>query len=129
MSDKCWKRIRLDLAPNPGFPRGSAGRAYLLHLPVDAQERIDSAEIERNPGRATVRRFWSSEPDEYGQVVQADGQWHFRYEQRANDAIFRPGPAGLQIGSDAVVESPDGVVRRFRVTSMKSLEALPQRQR
>lgn len=122
-----WKKIRLDLAPSSGFPKGSPGRAHLLQVPVNRQGAIDAAEIERFPTRATVRRFWSSEPDEFGKVVRADGHWLLCYDREVGEVIFRLGPEALQLGGEVTVEGPDGVHSRFRVTSVKQLDTTPPR--
>lgn len=129
MRPLCWKKIRLDLAPTPGFPKGSPARSYLLQVPLDPDGEIDGAEIERYPARATVRRFWSSEPDEYGKVIRADGHWRFCYDRRNGDAFFQLGPEAFELGGEVTVEGPDKTIHRFRVTSIKSLETAPQRQR
>ncbi len=128
MCPETWKKIRLDLAPTPGFPKGSPGRSYLLQVPVDSNGDIDAAELERYPTRATVRRFWSSEPDEYGKIVRAEGQWQLHYDRKIGEAIFRLGPEALQLGGEVTIEGPDGAAFRFRVTSVQHLDgALPRR--
>ena len=124
-----WKKVRLELAPTPGFPKGSPGRSYLLQVPVNENGEIDAVEIERYPTRATVRRFWSSEPDEYGKVVRADGHWLLCYDRDAGEAIFRLRSEALHLGGEVTVEGPDGVPSRFRVTSVKQLDTSPPRTR
>ena len=63
-----WQSVRLELDRTQDFPSGSAVRAYLLRLPVDAEGRIDEAAMSRAPERATMRRFWPNEPDCSGYV-------------------------------------------------------------
>jgi len=124
-----WKKIRLDLAPAPGFPKGSPGRSYLLQVPVNLQGEIDAAEIERYPARATARRFWSSEPDEYGTIARTDGHWLLRYDRKDGEAFFRLGPQALKLGGEVTVEGPDGTACQFRVTSIMHVDAASQRSR
>ena len=117
-----WKKIRLELAPTDGFPKGSAGRSYLLQVPVNPHGEIDAPELERYPMRATFRRFWSSEPDEYGTVARADSHWRLCYDRKDEEASFRLGLQALRLGSEVTVEDPDGTSWRFRVTDIKHLD-------
>ena len=70
-----WKTVRLELAGTAQFPAGSVGRAYLIRLPLDDTDGIDEAAFRANPERATVHRFWSSEPDETGHLVRDGDGW------------------------------------------------------
>ena len=70
-----WKNIRLELGRTSDFPGGSVSRAYLLRLPLDDNDLVDEQALQRSPHRATVRRYWSTEPDESGLVVRIDDGW------------------------------------------------------
>src|SRR5690349_8889466 len=59
-----WRSIRLELASTGEFPGGSVSRTFLVNLPLDDHDAVDRAALARNPRRATVRRHWSTEPDE-----------------------------------------------------------------
>jgi hypothetical protein len=67
-----WQAIRLELHRTYDFPNGSAGRAYLLRLPLDPGGSIDETAMRESPERATMRRFWPNEPDCSGHV-RCDG--------------------------------------------------------
>ena len=54
-----WKTIRLELAATREFPTGSAGRAFLLRLPLRDDGSIDEAEV------APVRL----DPDQLRQIM------------------------------------------------------------
>lgn len=119
-----WKTIRLELAATDAFPKGSASRAYLLRLPLDAAGCIDRHAVERDPTQATMQRFWASEPDVYGHVEERDGQWVFRARRKTGDVIFRLGATALRPTEQVTVEEPCGKILPFRVASVKGLPSL-----
>jgi hypothetical protein len=119
-----WMTIRLELAATEGFAHGSAGRAFLLRVPLDNQGHIDADALARSPTRASVSRFWASEPDEYGKIEQADGSWIFRSHSRKNgEAVFRLESPLFQLGGQVTIEDPEGQKLPFRVTSVRGLGA------
>lgn len=121
-----WKKVRLELAPMEKFPRGSASRAYLLHVPLNEAGRIDCAALQRNPSMATVRRFWPSQADDFGHIVKADGAWSFRCgRHKCAQAVFRFGRGALELGRQVTIEARDGGCLRFRVASVTQLGASP----
>ena len=75
-----WKVIRLELASSWEFPRGSAGRSYLIRLPLTDEGAIDTATLASQPARATVRRYWANEADMIGNLVPTPqgyaAAWH-----------------------------------------------------
>lgn len=90
-----WKTIRLELAPTAQFPTGSVSRGYLIRAPLNDNGMIDEQSLNRAPERAKVRRFWSTEPDERGQVTRVDGHWALRCSGKSDrlldlDARIRP---------------------------------------
>ena len=73
-----WKSIRLELGSTGEYPEGSVSRAYLLRLPLDASDVVDSATLARSAAKATVRRHWSTEADQRGVVVSSGSDWAMR---------------------------------------------------
>lgn len=117
-----WNTIRLELAATREFPMGSAGRAFLIRLPIREDGSIDEAEVARWPSRATVRRFWASEPDASGRIVRCAGGWECRCEQRGAEArVFCLLPHPLKLEEEVVMTCPDGLPLPFRVASMTKL--------
>ena len=114
-----WKTIRLELARTAGFPTGSPGRAYIMRLPLNAAGQIDDALLAQYPSRATARRFWASEADQFGHVERADG--HYVLQCDSDAATFRlPAASILLPGQIVELEGPDGAPQPFRVASIKS---------
>jgi hypothetical protein len=126
-----WKVIRLELASNWQFPRGSAGRSYLIRLPLDEDGAIDSGALESQPVRATVRRYWPNEADMVGQLVHTGAGYAIRYEMNgsrptgskvngnAADRLFRLDVDAVRIGQEVSLTEPDGHVARFRVAGIQ----------
>lgn len=115
-----WKNIRLELDRTNDFPRGSASRSYLLRLPLGEDGAIDAEELKDQPYRATVRRFWPSEPDLAGYVVPGGGGWELAYERGAPGSGHIETTA-LLLGECVTLVEPDGRSLPFRVAAVESL--------
>jgi len=112
-----WKSIRLELGSTGEFPAGSVSRAYLVRLPLDDHDAVDEDEVRLNPARATVRRHWSTEPDQKGHVTRANGHWSMRCDGK--DRLLRLGSLPIRLGSYLSVVEPNGDVLPFRVASVR----------
>lgn len=110
-----WKTIRLELAGTRDFPAGSVSRGYLIRLPLSDSGSIDEASLAQSPQRATVRRFWSTEPDESGRVVRANGHLALRCAGRPDRLLDTP---SFDIGEQVIVIDGDGARLPFRVASI-----------
>lgn len=127
-----WKVIRLELASNWEFPRGSAGRSYLIRLPLTDDGAIDSASLESQPARATVRRYWPNQADMVGYLVHTPTGYAIRYEMNgarlnggshangnSDRSLYRFGADAIRIGEEIFLTEPDGNDARFRVAGMQ----------
>jgi hypothetical protein len=114
-----WSLIRLELGRTAEFPGGSASRAYILRLPLDGQGVIDRVALAQNPGMATVRRFWPSQPDEHGYVVRKGRGWAFSYAMGDDDDedLFHLEAHPLRLGNYVTITETDGHQYPFRVVS------------
>lgn len=113
-----WKSIRLELGSTGQFPAGSVSRAYLLRLPLDDQDLIDEAAFLRAPSKATVRRHWSTEPDEAGLVLWLDDSWSMRCNGMP-DRMLQLDGRPLRLGQQISVVEPTGAVLPFRIASIR----------
>jgi hypothetical protein len=113
-----WKKIRLELARTTGFPNGSVSRGYLIQLPLDSEGRIDSGVFGLKPHHATVRRYWSTEPDESGLVVPNENGWTMRCNG-GPDRMLLLGGQSIRLGEQVSVLEPDGGVLPFTVASIR----------
>ena len=112
-----WKNVRLELARTQDFPNGSAGRAYLLRVPLDDVGEIDEGTIVHNPERATVRRHWPNEPDRNGHLVRMSGGWAFSYAlgDGQGDGIVHLEARPFRIGEQVMIVEPSGAKLPFKV--------------
>jgi hypothetical protein len=127
-----WKIVRLELASNWEFPRGSASRSYLIRLPLNEDGAIDRDTLESQPARATVRRYWPNQADMLGYLVHTQPGYAIRYEMNESrlngGAHFKGnGPPGLvqfaadaiKIGEEIFLTEPDGREARFRIAGVQ----------
>lgn len=112
-----WKSIRLELARTGEFPAGSVSRAYLLRLPLDDFDIVDRSAFQENPSRATVRRHWSTEPDERGAIIPSGSDWAMASEEKRR--LLKLDSQPVRIGRQVSVVEPDGTVLPFNVASVR----------
>lgn len=112
-----WNLLRLELARTSEFPEGSASRAYMLRLPLDAEGLIDEAALAKRPGMATVRRFWPNEADQTGHLMRNRKGWVFSYAIGEDDdeMLYHLEGHHLRLGEYVTITEPDGVRLPFRV--------------
>lgn len=102
-----WRTIRLELAETSDFPTGSVSRGYLIRLSLDDSGSIDEATFAQSPRKATVRRFWSTEPDESGRLMRSNGHWALQCNGKP-ERLLAIKPATLAVGEKVAVVGPDG---------------------
>jgi hypothetical protein len=113
-----WKSIRLELARTKEFPRGSVSRGYLLRLPLNDSDVIDPASFELSPHSATVRRYWSTEPDEAGMVIRLTDGWALRCDGKP-DRLLEIDSRPIRLGQQLAVVDPDGATLPFKIASIR----------
>jgi hypothetical protein len=113
-----WKNIRLELGRTNEFPAGSVSRGYLLRLPLDPDGSVDRAALQRHPNRAKVRRYWSTEPDESGDVLPSEDNWSLRCDGKP-PRMLDLGGKGIHIGDLVSVTEPDGTTFPFKIASVR----------
>lgn len=128
-----WKVIRLELASSWEFPRGSAGRSYLIRLPLAEDGAIDTASLKSQPARATVRRFWPNQADMLGYLEHTPHGFAIRFEMNgtaklnggselnghAEQQQFQFGAEAIRIGEKVFLTEPDGRQLPFRIASLQ----------
>lgn len=114
-----WNTIRLELAETRDFPMGSVGRGYLIRIPLKNDGSIDEAALAQSPKRATVRRFWSSDPDESGHVVPMDD--HLALRLNGDGERLLSLKSRLDSGERVEVIESDGLTLPFRVADVRHL--------
>lgn len=127
-----WKVIRLELASSWEFPKGSAGRSYLIRLPLTESGTIDPVSLESQPARATVRRHWPNQADMLGYLVQTPMGYAIQYEGNATRPTENADANGdheqrllqfcadaIKVGEQIFLTEPDGRELQFRVASLQ----------
>lgn len=118
-----WKVIRLELASSWEFPRGSAGRTYLIRLPLNEDGAIDAGTLDAQPARATVRRYWANQADKLGYLVRTPAGYAIRYEARghgeSDPQLFSFNAEAFEVGAQIALTELDGRELQFRVASLQ----------
>ncbi|HEY0630361.1 MAG TPA: hypothetical protein VGD23_13635 [Sphingomicrobium sp.] len=128
-----WKVVRLELASSWQFPRGSAGRSYLVRVPLTDEGVIDTAALEAQPARATVRRYWPNQADMVGQLVYTSPGYAIQYELNGVDKanghsatngngeppLLRFGADTIKLGNEILLTEPDGNQARYRIAKLQ----------
>lgn len=127
-----WKVVRLELASSWQFPRGSAGRSYLIRLPLTEDGAIDTAALESHPAQATVRRHWPNEADMIGHLEHTPTGYAIRYDGNGEakpgeslrtgdggDRLFEMRSEAIKVGEQIFLTEPDGRQLRFRIASLQ----------
>lgn len=120
-----WTTIRLELAAAPDFPSGSVSRGYLIRLPLDENGSVDAAALSQAPQRATVRRFWSTDPDESG-CVGSVGDESLTLELNGS-RVLAVRPSSFKTGGGVALIGSDGSSLPFRVASIRQVAKTEQR--
>ena len=113
-----WKQIRLELASTADFPLGSVARAYLIRLPIADDDHVDRAAYRENPARAVVRRHWSTEPDQTGQMLEAGEEWIIRCDGKPESRLELDGKT-LRLGQHVPLRLGEGTVLPLRIASIR----------
>ena len=113
-----WKSIRLELGGTQAFPAGSVGRAYVIRLPLGTDARVDEASLVAAPSRATVQRYWSSDPDERGTLVKCEHGWIVRCNGSADRKLELDGKT-IRIGQQITIRDGEGTSLPLRVASIR----------
>lgn len=116
------KRIWLELARTPQYPKGSARHGYELVAPLDEQGHLAADEWRTAREACTVRRFWEGDADEHGRLVhRRDGKWAFSYSPGDDDdePIFRLDKHVFQPGEYVSITEHDGETLPFRVVDVR----------
>lgn len=118
------KRIRLELARNPGFPEGSALRGYEFVAPLTPDGHIDATAWRAPETRAKcrVRRFWDGEPDRDGELIHTrKREWAFSYAPGEDDdeAFAKLDRHLVKLGEYLTVREPGGDAFTFRIAGVE----------
>jgi len=115
------KKIRMELARGPEFPQGNANHGFELVLPLGADGGIDAAAHGRDPLVCSAVRFWGSQEDQHGLLIQTDdGGWAVSFEigEADDEPIHDLERHRFAVGEYVTLRERDGVSRTFRVVGV-----------
>lgn len=119
-----FRRIRLELAREPGHPEGDAHTAYVLVAPLDREGRLD-VEVARSFRDAcqVVRLRPGADQEEGALRRRPGGSWAFHYESDGDeddDPAYRLGEHRFAPGEYVTIFEDEGA-HTYRVVSVQSL--------
>jgi hypothetical protein len=119
-----FRRIRLELAREPGHPAGSSRDGYELIAPLDHEGRIDATLWKAHREACGVTRFRAHEDDEVGHLIhKPGGSWTFHYDVTGEDedeAGYRFQDEPFVVGEYLSV-TEDDKQHTYRVVSVEHL--------
>jgi hypothetical protein len=121
----CFRRIRLELAREPGHPEGEWNVAYIMVAPLDDEGRIDPDQWKKHRDACRVARLRPNEPESRGHLVhRPGGSWAFQYdisgEARSDESGYHFQDERFVL--DEYVSIKDGgKMRTFRVVGVSHL--------
>lgn len=119
-----FRRIRLELAREPGHPEGDAHIGYWLTAPLTSDGRLDPTAAHAFPDACVVVRFGAGEDDTHGLLHRRPGgSWSFHYDRETGadeDPGYRLGAHRFAVGEYVTIEENEGA-HTYRVASVQSL--------
>ena len=118
---RAFRRIRLELAREPGHPAGSRRHGYVFVAPLDESGRIDAKLWKQNRDDCRVVRFRPNDEDIGHLIHRPGGSWAFHYDidgDEDDEVGFRFDDEKFVIGEYVSIRE-DEAMHTFRVTSVE----------
>jgi hypothetical protein len=120
-----FRRIRLELAREPGHPAGDSGIGYIIVAPLTAGGHLDVELARSHPEACAVARFRSGADSEHGHLRRRPGgSWSFHYdlldETEEDDPAYRLDQHRFDVGEYVTVNEDDGA-HTYRVIAVEKI--------
>lgn len=120
-----FRRIRLELAREPGRPEGDARIGYTVLAPLDKDGRIDVETARDHREDCRVIRFHTGrDPDEGYLRRRPGGSWAFHYDfedgAEDDDPAYRLGEHRFALGEYVTIQEDEGA-HTYRVARVDTL--------
>lgn len=119
-----FRRIRLDLAREPGHPVGDRGYGYVFVAPLDADDRIDPELWRAHRELCRVVRTRPDDEQSIGMLVRRPGgSWAFRYPDDAgegDEAGVHFGEEQMRVGEYVSIREEDEM-HVYRITAVEHI--------
>ena len=119
-----FRKIRLELAREPGHPEGDHGVAYTILAPLDSESRIDAKLWKQHREACRIARLRPDLEEQWGHLLhRPGGAWAFHYDNAAN----LPDDTGYHFADERFVTgeyvsiNEDGKMHTYRVVSVAHL--------
>jgi hypothetical protein len=117
-----FRKIRLELAREPGHPTGDPAFGYALFAPLDGHGRLDAEVWRAHRVHCRVVRFRPNGEEDVGHLVHTQGgSWRFHYDIDGvldDESGFRLSSECFDPGEYVSVKSADGM-HTYRVISVE----------
>lgn len=120
-----FRRIKLELAREPGHPQGDAHIGYVVQAPLDSDGRLDVETARAHREECRVVRFHSGREREEGYLRRRPGgSWAFHYDfedgGEDDDPGYRLGEHRFVRGEYVTIAEDEGA-HTYRVASVDPL--------
>jgi len=119
-----FRKIRIELAREPGHPEGAASVAYVIVAPLAADDRIDAKLWREHREACRIARLRPGEPVTHGHLLhRPGGGWAFHYESD----VEVPDEVGFHFAEECFVAgeyvsiNEGKKMHTYRVTSVSHL--------
>jgi hypothetical protein len=120
-----FRRIRLELAREPGHPEGSRRTGYDLVAPLDRNQHLSAELWRKHRDLCRVHRFREGEDDAVGRLARRPGgSWYLDYDQDDRDddeAGYRLGSERFVIGEYVSIADEHGKMHTYRVVQAATI--------
>ena len=120
-----FRKIRLELAREPGHPQGSRATGYELVAPLDESGRLSPESWRQNRELCRIRRFHEGENDFVGRLSRRPGgSWYFDYDRARSDddeAGYRLTDERFVPGEYVSIADSRGRMHTYRVVSVQPI--------
>jgi hypothetical protein len=120
-----FRRIRLELAREPGKPDGDSEIGYTLFAPLDRNGLLDADTARAHHAECRVVRFHRGEESEFGMLRRRPGgSWALHYELgdggEDDDPGYRLGEHRFTPGEYVTIQEDEGA-HTYRVVSVHAV--------
>jgi hypothetical protein len=120
-----FRRIRLELAREPGHPEGDPDTGYILLAPLHRDGRLDVDSARTFRDDCTVVRFRAGADNDNGYLRRRPGGfWAFHYDlpdgEEDDDPAFKLGEHRFIVGEYVTIIENDGA-HTYRVADVQPL--------
>lgn len=121
-----FRRIRLELAREPGHPEGDRGIGYTIVAPLQGDGRLDVELARSHRDDCSVVKFHRGADSEFGHLRRRPGgSWSFHYElpdeSEDDDPAYRLEQHRFVPGEYVTIAEDEGGAHTYRVITVEPL--------